>query len=305
MGTSSVQSEVDDVGAILPPLVSIGMPVYNGGKYLRQALDSLLAQDYYNFELNISDNASTDDTAAICEGYCARDQRLHYYRNPTNLGMLANWERVFELASSDLFMWAACDDCWSPNYLRTLVDCLLANPQATLAAGRICFTDVNGNLYAGHHNAPAHETDGNLGPAKQLLQQHAVNWLHGVYRKRSVAKFLPTFFTGNPWGSDAVLLLEICLATEVVGSNEAIIYKRLAGHTREFTTRQRVKWQWWFAKSLLRPILRSSLPVSKKTDLLHTYALYLQQFFCPGGLCPWILLWVRAAYHTLLKIDRP
>ena len=105
------------------------MPVYNGERFLRQALDSLLAQDYSNFELNISDNASTDGTAAICEWYCARDPRIRYFRNPTNLGILANWRRAFELASSDLFMWAACDDCWSPNYVRTLVDCLLQQPQ--------------------------------------------------------------------------------------------------------------------------------------------------------------------------------
>jgi glycosyltransferase involved in cell wall biosynthesis len=287
------------------PLVSIGMPVYNAEKFLRQALDSLLVQDYSNFELNISDNASIDGTAAICEWYCARDQRIHYYRNPTNLGLLANWGRVFELASSDLFMWAACDDCWSPNYLRTLVDCLLANPQATLAAGRICFIDVNGNLYAGHHNAPAREADGNLGPPKQLLQQHAVNWLHGVYRKGSVAKFLPTFFTGDPWGSDVVLLLEICLATEVVGSNEAIMYKRLEGHRSGHTARQQVKWQWWFARALLRPILWSSIPLSQKADLLQTCALYLKQFFCPGGLRPWVRLWVKAGYYSLIGIDLP
>jgi len=281
------------------------MPVYNGEKFLRQALDSLLAQDHYNFELNICDNASTDETAAICEEYCARDQRIHYYGNSSNIGLLANWQRAFEAASSDLFMWAACDDCWSPNYVRTLVDCLLANPQAALAAGRICFIDVNGNPYAGHHDAPACDAGGNLGPAKQLLHQHSVNWLHGIYRRRSVAKFLPAFINGDSWGSDVVFLWEICLATNVVGSNEAILYKRLAGHSSDRTARQRVKWQLWFATALLRPILRSSLPLSKKADLLFAYTSYLKRFTCPEGLYPWVFLWVRAGYHCLLGIDRP
>jgi glycosyltransferase involved in cell wall biosynthesis len=306
MGRIKVKPGVYDIWPLVtsPPLVSIGMPVYNGEKYLRQALDSLLAQDYSNLALYISDNASTDGTPAICEWYCARDQRLHYYRNPTNLGILANWRRAFELAAGDLFMWAACDDCWSPNYLRTLVDCLLSNPQAILAAGRIRFMDVNGNLYAGHHNAPAREANGMLGPAKQLLWQHATNWLHGVYRKEALATFLPTFLTEDPWGSDLLFLLEICLAAEVVGSDEAIMYKRLDGHGPLFTPRKRVQWQWWLVRALLRRVLHSPLPLHKKAGFLPTCVFY-PRFYFQGSLYVWILLWARASYHCLLGEDRP
>lgn len=103
------------------PLVSIGMPVYNGERYIRQALDSLLAQDYANFELIISDNVSTDGTQGICLEYAARDERIRYYRNETNLGALRNFNRVFELSSGKYFMWAAHDDVWNPAYVQEVL----------------------------------------------------------------------------------------------------------------------------------------------------------------------------------------
>src|SRR3989442_1198286 len=97
------------------PLVSIGLPIYNGERYLRQALDSLLSQAYENFELIVSDNASDDATPEICAAYAARDARIKYFRAPTNMGAVWNFNRVFELAGGEFFMWAAHDDLWHPS----------------------------------------------------------------------------------------------------------------------------------------------------------------------------------------------
>jgi Glycosyltransferases involved in cell wall biogenesis len=69
------------------PRVSVGLPVFNGEKYLAKALDSLLAQEYEDFELIISDNASTDETGRICEKYARQDGRIRYWRNPSNIGL--------------------------------------------------------------------------------------------------------------------------------------------------------------------------------------------------------------------------
>jgi glycosyltransferase involved in cell wall biosynthesis len=88
-------------------LVSIGLPVYNAGQYLEEALDSILAQTFEDFELIISDNGSTDNTEAICWSYARRDQRIRYFRNETNLGAAWNFNRVFELASGKYFKWTA------------------------------------------------------------------------------------------------------------------------------------------------------------------------------------------------------
>ncbi len=103
------------------PLVSIGMPAYNGEQYIRKALDSLLAQDYENFELIISDNASMDATFQICQEYAERDKHIRVYRNDNNLGFLRNFEIVLEKARGNYFMWAAVDDYWLPEFVSTLV----------------------------------------------------------------------------------------------------------------------------------------------------------------------------------------
>jgi glycosyltransferase involved in cell wall biosynthesis len=76
------------------PRVSIGLPVYNGERFLKEALDSLLAQIYTDFELIISDNASTDQIESICRTYAASDRRIRYYRNKENVGAAHNFNRV-------------------------------------------------------------------------------------------------------------------------------------------------------------------------------------------------------------------
>lgn len=104
------------------PMVSIGMPVYNGENYIREALDSLLAQTFTDFELIISDNASTDGTQAICEAYAANDARIKYIRQSENLGAGKNFEYVLEHSCGKYFMWAAHDDMWAINWLEALIN---------------------------------------------------------------------------------------------------------------------------------------------------------------------------------------
>lgn len=99
------------------PKVSIGMPVYNGEKYIRNALDALLAQTFTNFELVISDNASTDKTEKICNEYAFRDERIRYVRQAENRGAAANFQLVVDEAVGEYFMWAAYDDFWEPEFI--------------------------------------------------------------------------------------------------------------------------------------------------------------------------------------------
>jgi len=112
------------------PLVSIGLPVYNGEKLLRRALDSLLAQEYANFELIISDNASTDGTEGICREYAARDNRIRYIRQTKNMGGQENFNFVLHEANGEYFMWAAFDDQWATSFIHSLLESLMNNPGA-------------------------------------------------------------------------------------------------------------------------------------------------------------------------------
>lgn len=106
------------------PLVSIGMPVYNGEKFIREALDSLLAQTFTDFELIISDNASTDSTEAICREYASRDARICYIRQTENMGAAQNFQFVLNQAGGKYFMWAAHDDIWDEKWLEVLLSAI-------------------------------------------------------------------------------------------------------------------------------------------------------------------------------------
>jgi glycosyltransferase involved in cell wall biosynthesis len=105
------------------------MPVFNGAKYIGDALESLLGQTFTNFELIISDNHSTDSTRNICETYAKRDSRIKYIRQSKNLGSTANFKFVLDQSRAGLFMWAAHDDTWSSNFIEDAVDLLNNNNQ--------------------------------------------------------------------------------------------------------------------------------------------------------------------------------
>jgi glycosyltransferase involved in cell wall biosynthesis len=121
------------------PTVSIGVPVYNGGATLANVLESLLAQTFADFELIISDNASTDCTATICAEYSARDGRIRYIRQPVNLGPEGNFLFVLEQARGSYFMWSACDDTRSLDFLAENVNFLEVNPGHVASTSPNCF----------------------------------------------------------------------------------------------------------------------------------------------------------------------
>lgn len=126
------------------PRVSIGLPVYNGEQLLAATLDTLLNQTFEDFELIISDNASTDRTQEICEAYAARDPRIRYYRSPKNRGAGWNFNRVFELATGAYFKWAAHDDLCEPTLIQRCVDVLDQDPSVVLCYSWTRLIDPDG-----------------------------------------------------------------------------------------------------------------------------------------------------------------
>jgi glycosyltransferase involved in cell wall biosynthesis len=126
------------------PLVSIGMPLYNEERYLRQTLESLISQDYANFELIISDNRSVDGTSNICQEYAAKDQRVHYYRNEINIGAAGNFQRVFELAQGDYFVWVAGHDLWHRTFLSRCLEILSQDASIVLCYPQALWINTDG-----------------------------------------------------------------------------------------------------------------------------------------------------------------
>ena len=127
------------------PQLTIGLPVYNGQNYVRQAIESILVQTYRDFELIISDNASTDKTPEICREYL-KDPRVRYYRSKRNNGGAWNWNRVFELSSGVYFKWAAHDDTMSPEFVERCIRELEKDPTIILCHSKDAIIDENSKV---------------------------------------------------------------------------------------------------------------------------------------------------------------
>ena len=126
--------------------VAIGLPVYNGQTFLASTLECLLAQTFGDFELIISDNASSDGTEEICRSYARWDPRIRYIRQPKNLGAVPNFNKVFEISDAPYFKWAAVDDQCDPTYLEKAVRVLDSNPDVVWCHSRSSHIDASGHL---------------------------------------------------------------------------------------------------------------------------------------------------------------
>lgn len=210
------------------PLVSIGMPVYNGENYIRQALDSLLAQDYPHFELIISDNASTDATQQICREYASIDPRIRYYRNGVNLGMDKNFNRVFELSSGEYFMWAAHDDIWEQNFISRCAKVLRGNPSVVLCYPQAKLIGSNGEVV--EYSFPSFDTRGSGMDLMSRFHVHIwgitnPNPIYGLIRSTALKR---TRLFRGVFGSDLVLLTELSLLGAFAHIPALLFYLRLA-----------------------------------------------------------------------------
>lgn len=188
------------------PLVNIGMPIYNEEEYLEDALQSLLAQDYENFEIIISDNASTDATPAICEKWQKKDSRIHYYRNESNIGGSKNFNRAFELTKGEYFMWAAGHDLWQPNFISACIETMLTDARISLCYPLLQWVDVDGNLQ--EVEDVTIETRG-YGAIKRYLRaiwRLPQNAIYGVIRRSALEE---TRLALQAVGPDQILLVEL------------------------------------------------------------------------------------------------
>lgn len=113
--------------------LTIGLPVYNGEDFLAESLESLLGQTFEDFEILISDNASTDATADICQRYARRDSRIRYVRQPYNIGLARNESFLMREATGELFKLAAHDDLYARDLLKRCVEALDAHPEVVVA----------------------------------------------------------------------------------------------------------------------------------------------------------------------------
>jgi glycosyltransferase involved in cell wall biosynthesis len=129
------------------PRVTVGVPVFNGESFIAETLDSLLNQTFCDFEIVISDNASTDRTGEVCRTYAGRDSRIRYYRSDVNRGAAWNHNRVFELARGEFFKWNSADDLCGPEFLARCVAALESDPTAVVAMTEAVQIDERGEPF--------------------------------------------------------------------------------------------------------------------------------------------------------------
>ena len=213
------------------PPISIGVPVYNGEKYLRIAIDALLQQTFSDFEIIICDNASTDSTPAICEAYARRDPRVRYVRHANNIGANGNFHHVFTLARGQYFQWNSVDDYFAPTYLEKCKAVLDADLGAVLCCARVSVIDECGALVEQSKDAQELAQSSAVERFKQKFVQDARNnTLYGLIRSDILRK---TKVVENYTGSDNVLMEHLALYGRFREVPEHLFFRRT--HPDAFT----------------------------------------------------------------------
>jgi len=207
------------------PLVSVGMPVYNGGRYLAEAIESILQQTLPDLELVILDNASTDGTRAIAEGYASRDPRVRYERNELNIGVNPNFCRVFRLSRGRYFKWASCNDLVGREFLELCVAALERDADVIACFSRTSlFSDRIEAAVPYQDDLDAVDADAVKRFDAVLANMRLNSAVNGVIRADVLRRtaLIPDYIA-----ADVVLVAELSLHGKIRQLEERIFYRRM------------------------------------------------------------------------------
>lgn len=238
------------------PRVSVGLPVYNGERFITQAIESILSQTFADLELVVSDNGSSDGTEEICRSYAGRDSRVRYHRSPVNRGAAWNYNRVFALSSGVYFKWAAHDDVCAPELLERCVEVLDRNPSAVLAYCRNRIIDEVGQPIGQHEDGfDLRSPRASERLAGCLRESGRCNPIFGLIRS---AALRTTPLIGTYIASDYIILAELALRGEFHEIPDRLFFNRdhparsgralrtLRQHSTWYNPRATgTPWRWW------------------------------------------------------------
>jgi glycosyltransferase involved in cell wall biosynthesis len=227
-------NQVQDTAAA-GPAVTIGIPVYNGERYLEEAIRSVLAQTHRDLELVISDNASTDRTAEICRDYALQDSRVRYFRNSTNLGAAPNYNLVFSHARGRFFKWLAHDDVITPTFAEKATGVLDARADAVMCNSVVSYIDSKG-APLGLYDTQLCKADV-ASPSRRLAQvtlpSHSCVDFFGMFRRSALEGSL---LHGSFHGADRALLAQMSLRGRMIQIFEPLVQMR--EHESRYTRSQ-------------------------------------------------------------------
>lgn len=206
------------------PTVSIVIPVFNGENYLRDAIASILLQSYRDFELIISDNASTDATESICQEFCLKDSRIRYIRQSENIGAARNFNILVAEARGRYFKWMAHDDVIAPTYLAACVEALEGDTTAVLATTRVRYIDSSGYQHEEYASSyRIEDSDPSVRFSEMMRCGGRCYEVFGLIRRQELLK---TGLIGCYYHGDGVLLAHLSLLGRFVELQDMLLYLR-------------------------------------------------------------------------------
>jgi glycosyltransferase involved in cell wall biosynthesis len=214
------------------PTLSIGMPVYNGAKWIEESIGYLLNQSFSDFELIIADNASTDETGTICRRIAERDARVRYHRHSSNIGAFRNYDYVFQRSTAPYFKWASCNDICLDGFLEKCLVVLRARPDVVLVYPRaiLIFAPKGGEPYGEEYDDNLNlEGDRPSDRFRDYLNREKINnVMNGVIRASSLRE---TALNRPLPGSDISMVAELALRGKFVEIPDRLFVRRLTPDT--------------------------------------------------------------------------
>jgi glycosyltransferase involved in cell wall biosynthesis len=262
------------------PKVSIAIPAYNCERYIERCLRSLMAQTYQDFEIVVSDNASTDRTADICEELALTDARVRVFRRKENIGGPGNFRHVFSLCKGEYHKWSTADDYWDPHFLAKCVSELDRRPEVVLCYSRTTLVDADGNRLSNYDDNLDLLDDSPRRRFNDLFNKIGLCNAHlGVIRRAAMEK---TSLIGNELSSDVHFLAELALHGKFAVVPEYLFFRRYhqqsSSWNRQSREHQRSYYDprrktgfsmhtWKKYGSLFKGVWRSPAPLPEKFQL--------------------------------------
>jgi glycosyltransferase involved in cell wall biosynthesis len=232
------------------PTISVGMPVYNGEQYLALSIDSVLAQSYGDFELIISDNASSDATESICRRYAGQDSRIRYVRNERNIGASGNYNQLFRLARGRYFRWFNADDLSSPRLHELCLKTIEEHPDASMVYGKTDIIDGEGRFLSHYEDRLDLRQESAAERFMAYFKQVGLtNAIYGLMRCEALGR---TGLMGNGRfpAVDTNLMAELALQGKLIEIPETLFYRRMHEQCSSWDrSKQSVQQQFWMGSN--------------------------------------------------------
>ena len=277
------------------PRVSIGLPVFNGDRYVREAIESILNQSFGDWELIISDNASTDKTEFLCREMATHDARIRYFKNEFNVGAAKNYNRVFELSRGEYFKWAAHDDVCAPDFIENCVAVLDASADVVLCFSTIVDIDASGKRLHEWDSIPTADLPTPHERFRNLILPGRCHAIFGLMRADTLRR---TPLIGSYADCDRVLLSELGLHGRIRTIREPLFFRRRHGESSIQKFPQRRDRTQWFDPSA-RP---TKFPYWKQFVEYLAVIRRSRLSYSQRMRCRWELIrWLRDNRHRLQR----